>query len=122
MKGKKLRITGESLAQTIDKSQSEEIEASRQTRGMFLTNASVAGNLDAELSAQEFDTLFEAALLSSWSAFGTNGTSAAANFTVDPVTKKITYTAAPSGATALSQLKPGKFLSLWGATTPKQHQ
>lgn len=122
VKGKKLRITGESLAQTIEKSQSEEIDASRQTRGMFLTNASVAGNLDAELSAQEFDTLFEAALLSSWSAFGTNGTSAAANFTVDPVTKKITYTAAPTGANALTQLKPGQFISLGGASTTKKNQ
>ena len=72
-KGINLRVTGESLDQTVSKETSKELNATRQTAGMFLTDAQVAGGLNVELSAGEFDPLFEACLMGTWSTFGTNG-------------------------------------------------
>lgn len=115
VKGARLRFTGESLSQEIEKSQSNEIDPSRQTRSMFLSNANVAGNIEAELSAQEFDAFFEAALLGTWSAYGTAGASTAAALTIDPAAKTIKFTAAPAGNDALNKLVPGQFIVLSGA-------
>lgn len=112
--GTRLRFTGESLSQEVEKNQSNEIDPSRQTRSMFVSNANVAGNIEAELSAQEFDEFFAAALLGSWSTFGTNGTSAPAELTINPTAKTITFASAPSGVNALTNIEVGQFISLSG--------
>lgn len=64
--GKNLRMTGETMEQTISKEVSAEINATRQTAGMFLTDAQVSGGFNFELSAKEFDPLFEAFLMDDW--------------------------------------------------------
>lgn len=72
-KGINLRMTGESLARTITKDSSKEINSSRQTKSLYLTDAQTSGGVNFELSAGEYDTLFEAVLMGSWSKFGNNG-------------------------------------------------
>lgn len=121
--GKKLRIRSESLGQEIEKIVSEEIEASRQTRSMILTNVDVSGNIEAELSAQEFDDLFSAALMGNWTTYGTNGASPAAELSINNATKTITFATAPTTTSALTNLKPGQYVSLAGASlNPKNVQ
>lgn len=72
-KGINLRMTGESLEQNITKDVSKEINQSRQVSGMFLTDAQTSGGFNIELSAREYDPLFEALLMGTWSKFGDNG-------------------------------------------------
>ena len=120
---KKLRFRSESLNQEIEKSQSEEIDPSRQTRSMFLSNASVSGDISVELSAREFDDLFALALLGDWTTFGTNGASPAAPLTINAAAKTITLDTAPTGTSVLTNLKVGQFISLGGAAVlPKNRQ
>ena len=72
-KGINLRMTGESLLGSVTKEASKEIDSSRQINSIHITDAQTGGGVNFELSAGEYDTLFEAALLGSWSKFGDNG-------------------------------------------------
>ena len=109
-KGQDLRFTGESLSQTITKETSKEIEASRQTRSMFLTNAEVGGGLNFELSSGTYDDFLEALLMGPWSTFGTNGkvTAGSTTFAVSGSTYTITTT------NALTGLEVGDYFSVTG--------
>ena len=107
-KGINLRVTGESLDQTVSKETSKELNATRQTAGMFLTDAQVAGGLNFELSAGEFDPLLEACLMGTWSTFGTGGELTAGSSIFATPANTITLTNAATG------LEAGMWISLSG--------
>ncbi|MRN38609.1 hypothetical protein CRG49_000590 [Neisseria sp. N95_16] len=99
-KGINLRFTGESFNQALTAEVSAEIESSRQTRSRFLTNAEVAGGLNFELSAGEYDPFLEALLMGSWSKFGNNGVLTAGKVVFAANAKTITFGNAVSGLAA----------------------
>jgi hypothetical protein len=63
---KNLRMTGESLAFSLSKTESAEIRADRQTTDLVLTSASASGAVNYELSYAEFDDFLEAVLFGTW--------------------------------------------------------
>lgn len=107
-KGRNLRFTGESLQMTVSKETSKEIEASRQTSSMYLTDAQVAGGINIELSAGEYDPFLEALLMDTWSTFGTQGVLDAGSATFAAPANTITLTNAATG------LEVGMYFSLSG--------
>lgn len=107
-KGRNLRFTGESLQMTVSKETSKEIEASRQTSSMYLTDAQVAGGINIELSAGEYDPFLEALLMDTWSTFGTQGVLDAGSATFATPANTITLTNAATG------LEVGMYFSLSG--------
>lgn len=110
-KGINLRMTGESLEQTISKEVSKEINATRQTAGMFLTDAQVSGGVQIELSAGEYDLLIEALLMGEWGTFGTNGKTAPESVTFASPANTITFT---SNVSSFGELKEGCYISFSG--------
>lgn len=111
-KGTKLRMTGESFEQTISKEVSKEMNDTRQTVGMFLTDAQVSGGWQFELSAREYDPILEALLMGTWSEYGSQGKSTPESVTFDKAGKTVTFTSAITG---LDQLKDGSYLKLTGS-------
>lgn len=59
-----MRYTGEGLNFDIDKAVSEEIRSDRQTTDLVNVSQTSGGNIDLELSFDEYDPFFEAALQS----------------------------------------------------------
>ena len=110
-KGINLRMTGESFEQTISKEVSKEINATRQTAGMFLTDNQVSGGFQFELSAGEYDTLLEATLMDDWSTFGTNGATAAESAEFKAADKSITFT---SNISSFGTLPVGAYILITG--------
>lgn len=64
--GKELRMTGESLAFSLTKTESAEIRADRQVTDLIITSAAASGGINFELSYGEYDDLLAAALMGSW--------------------------------------------------------
>lgn len=77
-----LRMTGETLDFNLTKDSSKEINPSRQVRSLADTNASAQGSVNIELSYKEYDPFIAALMGASWSAYGTNGLSAATDVTL----------------------------------------
>lgn len=110
-----LRVTGESLDYSINKEASEEINSTRTVSSMIPLSASASGALDTEVSYLEYDPILESTLQSSFTAFGTNGVSAAFTGTFTATT--ITASVAPTGTSAFTTLKKGQFFSVNGSGT-----
>jgi hypothetical protein len=108
-KGIDLRNTGLSLGQEISKETSKEINATRQTAAMYLTDAQVQGGINFELSSGEYDPFIEALLMGTWSNFGMKGKLAAGTAAFAKATKTITLTNAATG------LGVGSYFSVSGA-------
>lgn len=108
-----LRVTGESLKFDISKEKSKEINATRTSGSAVTVEASVSGGLEAEVHFGGFDKLIAATLMSSWSAFGTNGVGAAV--TIDATATTLTAAVAPTGANAFTNLKPGQWFRVASA-------
>lgn len=96
-KGIDLRTTGESLSAEVSKETSKEINATRQTAAMYLTDAQVQGGINFELSSGEYDPFIEALLMDTWSNFGTKGKLAAGSTAFSAANKTITLTNAATG-------------------------
>lgn len=64
--GKELRMTGESLAFSLTKTESAEIRPDRQTTDLIITSAAASGGINFELSYSEFDDLLQACLMGTW--------------------------------------------------------
>lgn len=107
-KGIDLRTTGESLSAEISKETSKEINSTRQTAAMYLTDAQVQGGINFELSSGEYDPFIEALLMGTWSNFGTNGKLAAGSTAFSATNKTITLTNAATG------LAVGSYFSVGG--------
>lgn len=110
-KGINLRMTGESLEQTVSKEVSKEINSTRQTAGMFLTDAQVSGGIQVELSAGEYDLLIEALLMGDWGTFGTNGKTAPESVAFAAGANTITFT---SNVSTFGELTEGCHISFSG--------
>lgn len=78
-----LRFTGESLAFSIKTDTSKEIRSDRQTTDLVQVGASAQGGINFELSYKEFDTFLQAALMGTWSPYGTAGVSAAMSLDIN---------------------------------------
>lgn len=112
---KNLRMTGESLDFTIDKINSEELNADRANTDMIAVNASTSGSIEAELSFAEYDDMFRAGLMGTWTAHGTGGVSAVFSATITATT--ITASVATSGVNAFTNLVPGQWFKLSGTAS-----
>lgn len=119
---RKLRMTGESLKFDLQKSESDEINASRQIQSLFVTNASAQGGINFALSYLEYDALLGGLMMSDWSAYGTNGVSSelTGSWDVsDPTKDVLTFAVDPAGVDALSGIEIGQWVRLSaGAVTP----
>lgn len=62
------RFTGESLSSAPTTVTSNEIRSDRQVSDLILTSEQMNGGLNFELSAQTYDSLFEAALCGTWTS------------------------------------------------------
>lgn len=60
---KTLRYTGETLDDGISTDKSKEIRADRQVSDLIITDASISGDINFELSYASFDDLFESAFM-----------------------------------------------------------
>lgn len=115
-----LRMTGESLKIDQTKTQSEEIQASRQIKSQFVTDLQATGGVNVELSYAEYDPLLAGLMMNSWIVYGTNGVSSnlvATMDVTDPGKDVLTFSAAPTGADALSGLAVGQWISLLAGST-----
>ena len=73
---RRLRMTGESLDFSIEKTASAEINSTRTTSSMSPVSASATGGIQGELQYAEYDLLMAGTLQSTWAAYGTNGVGA----------------------------------------------
>jgi len=76
-----LRYTGEGLNFDIDKAVSEEIRSDRQTTDLVNVSQTSGGNIDIELSFDEYDPFFEAGLFGDFTT--TIGIAAATTISTD---------------------------------------
>lgn len=107
-----LRATGESLAYEIQTTTSQEIRADRQITDVVQTGASTSGGVNFELSYKEYDPFIEAVLQGTWKHYGTEGVGVAASVTVDSTAGTLTWSVAPTGTSALSELEVGQWFKL----------
>jgi hypothetical protein len=113
-----LRFTGESLTFAIAKSESGEIRNDRQLADLIPTNGDANGGVNMELSYKEFDTLIEAALMGTWSYYGTvtpgvgQGVGVAIPTTGGVTATGFTATAATTGTNLLTLLRKGQWFKM----------
>lgn len=110
--GSNLRMTGESLAFSIQTESSKEIRADRQTSDLIQVGASCSGGFNFELSYKEYDPFLEAALQGTWADYGTSGKGAALSLTLDSTAGTVTAGAAPAGNDAFTNLAVGQWFRL----------
>lgn len=108
--GTNLRMTGESLNFDLSKEESKEIRADRQVGGATTVDASAAGGFNFHMQYREYDPFIEAALQSTFSAFGTAGVGA--SFTADFAATTITASGATSGSSIFTNLQLGQWFRL----------
>jgi hypothetical protein len=111
-----IRMTGESLAFSLGKSESAEITPDRMTTDLVVTSASAAGGFNFELSYREFDTLLRAALMSNWVYYGEQdagvGQGIGTDFVADFTANTITADVAPTGTSAFTTLQKGQWIQV----------
>jgi hypothetical protein len=114
--GRKLRMTGESLNFDLSKEASKEIRDDRQVAGATTVDASSQGGFNFHLQYAEYDELFEAALQSTYSVFGTGGVGD--TFTATFAANTITASVATAGASDFTTLQLGQWFRLSAPTSP----
>lgn len=114
--GRKLRMVGESLNYDLTKDASKEIRADRQVAGATTVDAQAAGGVNFHMQYAEYDQLIEGALMSTFTAFGTNGVGA--TFTMTATTTTITASVATSGSSIFTSLQPGQWFRLTAPSDP----
>lgn len=107
---KLLRFTGESLQATNTTTTSEEIRDDRATSDLVLTDQSVGGDINTEVSGQELDEFLEAAMFtdSPW----TTNTDSGATFEADATG----FLDSGNGFIANGALEVGQFINISGFT------
>ena len=109
--GTLVRMTGESLDYNVKTEQSKEIRADRQVTDTIPVSATAQGGFNFEVSFKEYDWVLEGIAQNVFSAYGTNGVSAAiASLTLAAGT--ITAGAAPTGNDAFTVLQKGQWFTL----------
>ncbi|MCP3023264.1 phage tail tube protein [Cupriavidus basilensis] len=114
--GTKLRATGESLTFDINKDTSKEIRDDRQVSGMVPISAQASGGIPFHMQYKEYDPFIEAALQSTFAAYGTAGVGA--TFTAAMAANTITASAAPTGNSAFTTLQRGQWFRFVTTGTP----
>ena len=109
--GTLLNLTGESLSFDIKSEVSKTIRPDRQQADLNLVGASAAGGVQFEHYYRDLDGLMEGLLQSSYTAYGTNGVSAAIA-TLNLAAGTVTAGAAPAGNDALTNLNKGQWFSI----------
>lgn len=109
--GYNLRMTGESLSYNLQSQTSQEIRSDRQTSDLILTGAQTGGGFNFELSYKEYDPFLEGILQSTWTAYGTNGVSAAIG-SLTLAAGTITAGVAPTGNDAFTTLQKGQWIRI----------
>lgn len=105
-----LRITGESLDFAIRTDSSKEIRSDRMKPDVTIVGASSSGGVNLELSYNEFDALFQAALQGAWLTAGTGGEQ---TITASFATPENTITA--STGTPFTNVVAGQWIKVSGA-------
>lgn len=105
-----LRMTGESLDFSIQKERSREIRADRQTSDLVPVSAQASGGINFELSYNEYDDLFQAALMGTWAVYGTNGVGT--SFSAAYAANTITAAVAPTTTSAFTNLALGQWIQI----------
>lgn len=116
-----LRTTGESLKYNLSTDTSKEIRSDRQVPDLILTDASVTGGINFELSYAEYDPLIEATLQGAWTVFGTNGVGAVIPTSATFAAGTLTAGAATSGASIFTALALGQWVKIAGSSIPGQN-
>jgi hypothetical protein len=111
-----LRITSPTLKANVKSLKSAEIHPSRLVWGSVNADLDVAGGFDMELSAGEYDPFITSALCSTWVHYGAAGVGDAG--VASAASSQITFSAAPTGASALSNLLPGTWFKLYTPSAP----
>lgn len=116
-----LRMTGESLAFAINTDTSKEIRSDRQVTDLIQTGASASGDVNFELSYNEYDPLIEAVMQSTYTVFGVNGVGVAIPTSATFAAGALTAGAATSGASIFTSLVMGQWVKIGGSTNPLQN-
>lgn len=117
----KLRMTGESLAFAIKKETSKEIRSDRQVTDLVPVGASANGGINFELSYGEYDKLFEAFFMGTWSTFGTGGVGDAIPTSATFAASTLTAGLATSGNSIFTNLRKGQWIKITGSTISAQN-
>lgn len=112
---RKLRMTGESLNFTVNKTASTEINDSRSVSSMVPVSAEAAGGVQAEMTFAEYDPFIEGTLQGTFLGIGGTGISTAFEATITAT--QIVATVAPVGTSAFTTLQPGQWFTLEGTGT-----
>lgn len=113
-----LRNMGESLKFSLTKENDKELNPSAELTSMTTTGAQADGDIKVHMQYAEYDRLLAGVMRSSWAAYGTNGVGAASNLTsitagvLGTTSSVITFAAAPTTTSALSNLVPGQWASI----------
>lgn len=116
-----LRMTGESLAFAITTDTSKEIRSDRQVTDLIQTGASSSGDVNFELSYNEFDPLLEAVFQSSYTVFGTAGVGAVIPTSATFTANTLTAGSATSGASIFTNLAQGQWVKISGSSINGQN-
>jgi hypothetical protein len=120
--GSNLRMTGESLAFGIQTDSSKEIRSDRQTTDVVQTGASASGDVNFELSYKEYDNFLQAALMGTWSTWGTAGVGAVIPTSATFAASTLTAGGATSGNSIFTNLAAGQWVRISGSTIPGQNK
>ncbi len=111
-----MRMTGESLAYSISKTESAEIRSDRQITDLISTGAGASGGINIELSYKEYDTLIRAVMMSAWVYYGVQtagvGQGVGTSFVPTFTTSTITAGTAPTSTSAFTTLTKGQWFKL----------
>lgn len=116
-----LRMTGESLAFSIQTDTSKEIRSDRQVTDLVQTGAGASGDINFEFSYNEFDPLLEAVFQGAFTVFGVNGVGAVIPTSATFAASTLTAGAATSGASIFTNLVAGQWVKIAGSTIQGQN-
>lgn len=105
-----LRTTQPNMRANVTTIKSQEITAERMVRSSTVTDVSVEGGFDFELSGKEYDWVLEAVLRNEFAHFGTGGLGAP--FAMTSVANKITAGTATTGTSAFTKLAKGSWFKV----------
>jgi hypothetical protein len=109
-----VRMTGESLDFSQQYDSSKEIRSDRQSSDPAIVGASASGGFSFEMCYAEYDKFLEAALQSTWAAYGTNGVGT--TFSATWAATTLTAGVAPVGSSAFTTLALGQWFQAQAAT------
>jgi len=109
-----LRVTGESLNQSIESAASQELRDDRMTPDSILTGGQVGGALNFEMSFETYDPFLEALLAGTFTTIGTDSTAEISDATLSSVDNSINSVAGDIPHTLISK---GQWVRIASART-----